>query len=541
MWLSVITTFLSFVAGACSGLKVTVPSHTVHGIRGQALYLPVHYGFHTPASDIQIIWLFERPHTMPKYLLGSVNKSVVPDLEYQHKFTMMPPNASLLINPLQFTDEGNYIVKVNIQGNGTLSASQKIQVTVDDPVTKPVVWTQPSSGAVEYVGNMTLTCLVEGGTRLVYQWLKNERPVHTSSTTSFSLQNSTLHIAPVTKEDIGNYSCLVKNPVSEMESDIIMPTIYYGPYGLRVNSDKGLKVGEVFTVDIGEAILFYCSADSYPPNTYSWIRRTDNTTYVIKHGPRLEVASEKVAQKTTDYMCCAYNNVTGRRDEAHFTVIITSVGLEKLAQKGKSLSPLASITGISLFLIISMCLIFLWKKYQPYKGQKQNTGKLKHFQAMKMLWMTSEYMNLLLFQMLLLFPGCQVGLFQPLMVYQDKICTVQFTKSFSTSLPNSMTVQSKYELAFGDAIVEGLSIQPQLSPEFIERLRRKIPKQEIVASVHLKTLPQWKIILGEKIDKHKYLLGSCTWASGLDAELWNLAFTPGESGYERDFQASSQA
>ncbi|XP_070121777.1 HEPACAM family member 2 isoform X6 [Equus przewalskii] len=390
--------------GACSGLKVAVPSHTIHGIRGQALYLPVHYGFHTPASDIQIIWLFERPHTMPKYLLGSVNKSVVPDLEYQHKFTMMPPNASLLINPLQFTDEGNYIVKVNIQGNGTLSASQKIQVTVDDPVTKPVVQTQPLSGAVEYVGNMTLTCIVEGGTRLIYQWLKNGRPVHTTSTNSFSPQNNTLHIAPVTKEDIGNYSCLVKNPVSKMESDITMPIIYYGPYGLRVNSDKGLKVGEVFTVDIGEAILFDCSADSYPPNTYSWIRRTDNTTYVIKHGPHLEVASEKVAQKTTDYVCCAYNNVTGRQDETHFTVIITSV------------------------------------------GQKWNTGKLEHFQAMKMLWMTSEYMNLLLFQMLLVFLGCQ-GLFQPLIVYQDKICTVQFMKLFSTSLPNSKTIQSEHSCA----------------------------------------------------------------------------------------------
>ncbi|KAB0376166.1 hypothetical protein FD755_012809 [Muntiacus reevesi] len=276
MWLRVFTAFLSFTAGACSGLKVAVPSQTVHGIRGQALYLPVHYGFHTPASDIQVIWLFERPHTMPKYLLGSVNKSVVPDLEYQHKFTMMPPNASLLINPLQFTDEGNYIVKINIQGNGTLSASQKIQVTVDD-----------------------------------------------------------------------------------------------GPYGLRVNSDRGLKVGEVFTVDIGEAILFDCSADSYPPNTYSWIQRTNNATYVIKHGPRLEVASEKIAQKTTDYVCCAYNNITGRRDETHFTIIITSVGIEKLAQKGKSLSPLASITGISLFLIISMCLLLLWKKFQPHKVIKQ--------------------------------------------------------------------------------------------------------------------------------------------------------------------------
>lgn len=85
-------------------------------------------------------------------------------------------------------------------------------------------------------------------------------------------------------------------------------------------------MGEVFTVDLGEAILFDCSADSYPPNTYSWIRRSDNTTHVIKHGPRLEVASEKVAQKTTDYMCCAYNNITGRRDETRFTVIITSIG-----------------------------------------------------------------------------------------------------------------------------------------------------------------------------------------------------------------------
>ncbi|MEJ1280948.1 HEPACAM family member 2 [Cricetulus griseus] len=328
MWLRTLSVFFSFVAGVCSGLKVTVPSHTVHGIRGQALYLPVHYGFHTPASDIQIIWLFERSHTMPKYLLGSVNESVVPDLEYQHKFTMMPPNASLLINPLQFSDEGNYIVKVNIQGNGTLSSSQKIQVTVDDPVMKPVVQFYPASGAVEYVGNITLTCQVAGGTRLVYQWRKNGKPVCINSSHSLSPENNTLWIAPVTKEDVGNYSCLVSNPVSEMESDIIMPTIYYGPYGLQVNSDKGLKVGEVFTVDLGEAILFDCSADSYPPNTYSWIQRSDNTTHVIQHGPRLEVASEKVAQKTTDYMCCAYNNITGKRDETHFTIIITSVGHE---------------------------------------------------------------------------------------------------------------------------------------------------------------------------------------------------------------------
>ncbi|RLV73074.1 hypothetical protein DV515_00017279, partial [Chloebia gouldiae] len=101
-----------------------------------------------------------------------------------------------------------------------------------------------------------------------------------------------------------------------------------GPYGLRVKSDKGLNIGAVFTVDVGEVVLFDCSADSNPPNTYSWIQRDDNTTQVIKYGPHLEVVSDKVAQKTAEYMCCAFNNVTGKRDETHFTVVVMSVGHE---------------------------------------------------------------------------------------------------------------------------------------------------------------------------------------------------------------------
>ncbi|KFO74654.1 HEPACAM family member 2, partial [Cuculus canorus] len=359
--------FFRFYAGICSALKLTVPSHTIHGIEGQPLCLSVDYNFNTTASEIQIIWLFERPQSNPKYLLGSVNQTVVPDLEYQHKFTLIPPNASLMINPLHISDEGNYIIKVNIRGNGTIAASQKIQVAVDVPVTKPIVRTEPSSGVVEYVGNITLKCTVGKGTRVVYQWMKNGKPLLAGPNYTFSSNNATLLIVPVVKEDTGNYSCLVSNPVSAMESEIIAPIIYYGPYGLRVKSDKGVNIGAVFTIDMGEVILFDCSADSNPPNTYLWIQRGDNTTRVIKYGPLLEVVSDKVAQKTMDYMCCAFNNVTGKRDETHFTVVVTSVGLEKLAQKGKSLSSLAVITGISLFLILAMGFLFIWKRYQPYK------------------------------------------------------------------------------------------------------------------------------------------------------------------------------
>ncbi|NWU93589.1 HECA2 protein, partial [Upupa epops] len=175
-----------FNAGVCSALKLTVPTHTIHGIEGRPLHLTVDYNFSATASEIQIIWLFERPRSNPKYLLGSVNQTVIPDLEYQHKFTLVPPNASLMINPLHSSDEGSYIVKVNVRGNGTIAASQKIQVAVDVPVTKPVVNTEPSSGVVENVGNITLKCTVEKGTRVAYQWMKNGKPLHAGPNYTFS-------------------------------------------------------------------------------------------------------------------------------------------------------------------------------------------------------------------------------------------------------------------------------------------------------------------------------------------------------------------
>lgn len=93
----------------------------------------------------------------------------------------------------------------------------------------------------------------------------------------------------------------------------------------------------MFTVDLGEAVRFDCSADSNPPNIYSWIQRDDNSTQVIEHGPHLEVASKHLG-RSTDYTCCAYNNVTGRRGEARFTVIITSLGKSPWAGEGRSVS-----------------------------------------------------------------------------------------------------------------------------------------------------------------------------------------------------------
>ncbi|KAM4689482.1 HEPACAM family member 2 [Discoglossus pictus] len=354
--------------GTCSSLTLRIPSPTIHGIEGQPLILPVHYNFNTSSSKIQIIWLFESLHVPTTYLITSINQSVVPDLEFPHNFTLNPPNASLLINTLHSNNEGNYSVKVNIRGSTTVSVTQKIEVTVDVPVSKPVVQSEPKYGAVENEGNVTFKCSVKKGTRIKYQWLKNGNPLQSSARYTFSLSNDTFSIAPVMKKDIGNYSCMAKNFISEMESEAITPTIYYGPYGLTVNSDKALKVGEVFTVDSGESVQFDCSADSNPPNTFAWVQWNDNTTQILNYGPYFKVLSDNVGQRTVEYMCRAYNNITGKQEETQFTVIITSVGHQKISQKGSSLSSLAAITGISLFIILSMSLLFVWRKYRFHRA-----------------------------------------------------------------------------------------------------------------------------------------------------------------------------
>ncbi|XP_072010423.1 HEPACAM family member 2 [Engystomops pustulosus] len=359
---------LLLVFGTSSALKLTAPSPTIHGIKGQPLTLPIHYDANASSSGVQIIWLLERPPAPPACLLTSYNHTLISDLEFQHKFTMNPPNASLLINSLHTSDEGNYTVKVNIQGETTMSATQKIQVTVHVPVSQPIIESEPSYGTVENVGNLTFKCHAMEGTRVQYLWLKNGSPLQQSSSYSFSKDNSIFTIAPVMKKDIGNYSCLASNYVSEMESENITPIIYYGPYGLRVISDKGLKVGEVFTIANGEAVRFDCSADSNPPNTCAWIQRGNNSMEIINYGTHFKLLSEKVGQKTVDYLCRAYNNITGKGEETQFTVIITPIDQEKLSQITSSLSPLAAITGVSLFVILSICFIFVWKKYQLHRA-----------------------------------------------------------------------------------------------------------------------------------------------------------------------------
>ncbi|XP_053190568.1 HEPACAM family member 2 [Scomber japonicus] len=360
-----------FILTEVSSEYIHIPSLIHHGTEGKPLLLPVETHFQLDDVEIQGTWSHTTTSGTRTTLVTFTKNATITDMMYRNHILFREPNVSLLIRKLNQDDEGNYHLNLNIQFHNkkepVIKEKRTVQVMVDVPVSTPVIEKYPSYAVVEDKANVTLTCSVERGTRVVFQWLRDNVPLGPRERYRFSHNNSMLFISPVRKEDKGTYRCVVSNRISRAQSSRAMElNVYYGPYNLEVNSGQGLRTGEVFTINPGELVFFECQADSNPPNSYVWISKSHNTTQVINEGPRLEVRFYRLAQ-AEEYICRAFNNVTQKQDEAQFTLVVASLGTgkEKHMQEGSSVSPLAAITVCSLFVIGCMLLFFLKRTCHP--------------------------------------------------------------------------------------------------------------------------------------------------------------------------------
>ncbi|XP_039977941.1 HEPACAM family member 2 [Xiphias gladius] len=350
---------------------IHIPSLVHHGIEGKSLLLSVETRFPLDDAEIQGTWSHTRPSGTRTMLVSFTKEATITDMMYRNHLHFREPNVSLLIQKLDQGDEGDYHLSLNIEFHNktglVIKEERTVHVTVDVPVSTPVIEQNPPYAVVEDKANVTWTCSVERGTRVEFQWLRDNITLGRSDRCHFSQDNSTFLISPVRKEDKGIYHCVARNPVSQGQHSIgVELNVYYGPYNLEVNSGQGLRTGEVFTINPGELAFFECQADSNPPNSYVWISKSRNSTQIITEGPRLEVRSYRLAQ-AEEYLCRAFNNVTQKQDEAQFTLVVASLGTgkEKHTQEGSSVSPLAAITVCSLFIIGCMLLIFLKRTCHP--------------------------------------------------------------------------------------------------------------------------------------------------------------------------------
>ncbi|XP_042361897.1 HEPACAM family member 2 isoform X1 [Plectropomus leopardus] len=360
-----------FILTEVSAEFIHIPTLVHHGIEGKSVLLSVETRFPLDEVEIQGTWSHTRRSGTRTTLVTFTKEAAITDMMYRNHLLFREPNVSLLIRKLNQDDEGDYHLTLNIQFHNktglVIKEERTVHITVDVPVSTPVIEKSPSYAVVEDKANVTWTCSVEKGTRVVFQWLRNNIAIGPSDRYHFSQDNSTLLISPVRKEDKGTYHCVASNAVSQgRHSRAVELNVYYGPYNLEVNSGQGLRTGEVFTINPGELVFFECQADSNPPNSYVWISKSRNSTQVITEGPRLEVRSYRLAQ-AEEYLCRAFNNVTQKQDEAQFTLVVASLGTgkEKHTQKDNSVSPLAAITVCSLFVFGCMLLFFLRRTCHP--------------------------------------------------------------------------------------------------------------------------------------------------------------------------------
>ncbi|KAM6899705.1 HEPACAM family member 2 [Xenentodon cancila] len=357
---------------------IHIPSLVRHGIEGKSLLLLVETRFSLDEAEIQGSWSHTKLDGTKTPLVTFDNEYVIIKMMYRNHLLFRQPNTSLLIRKLNHDDEGDYHLSLNLQfynKTGTVFTEEKtVHVTVDVPVSSPVIEKSPSYAVIEDKANVTWTCSVERGTRVTFRWFRDNVPLVPSERYHFSQDNATLLMSPVRKEDKGTYRCVVTNPVSpELHSRVVELNVYYGPYNLEVNSGQGLRTGEVFTINPGELVFFECQADSNPPNSYVWISKIRNETQVITEGPRLEVQYSKLAQ-AEEYLCRAFNNVTQKQDEAQFTLVVASLGTggsraddgeREQSEKIYSVTPLGAITICSLFIIGCMLLFLLRRTCHP--------------------------------------------------------------------------------------------------------------------------------------------------------------------------------
>ncbi|XP_043923579.1 hepatocyte cell adhesion molecule-like [Protopterus annectens] len=139
----------------------------------------------------------------------SANNVTITHPTFQHRVSFS--QTFLHLNLLKLTDEGTHSVFIG----GT--KKKCFQLTVDVPVSKPRI-------NVSIETNQTrLECIVDTGTRVVYEWLLNDSSLPSQSWYSLSDKNTTLTLN-ITSRD--SFKCTVKNSVSSNTSDLVLPGNY---------------------------------------------------------------------------------------------------------------------------------------------------------------------------------------------------------------------------------------------------------------------------------------------------------------------------
>ncbi|XP_058562402.1 carcinoembryonic antigen-related cell adhesion molecule 6-like isoform X1 [Neofelis nebulosa] len=238
--------------------QVTVELVPPNAAEGKDVLLRVH---NLPANLLGFGWFKGTtidPHReIVSYAADS--QEITPGLAHSGRETLYH-NGSLLFQNISLEDTGYYtlqIIKRNVHVERVIG-----QLRVYPELPKPnIISNNPDP--VENVDSVVLTC--EPQTQNTsYLWSVNSKSLPDSARLELSLNNRTLTLHGVTRNDTGPYECETWNPVSAGHSDPFTLNVLYGPDAPTISpSDSYYRPGANLSLS--------CHSASNPPAQYSWL------------------------------------------------------------------------------------------------------------------------------------------------------------------------------------------------------------------------------------------------------------------------------
>ncbi|XP_075844504.1 cell adhesion molecule CEACAM1-like isoform X8 [Microtus pennsylvanicus] len=170
---------------------------------------------------------------------------------------LLSSSQELLIPNITTNNSGSYTCFVYNSVTGLNKTTVKY-IEVLEPVTTPSI--QVTNTTVKELDSVFLNCS-SNNTGISIHWFFNGQRLELTDRKKLSLNNSTLSIDPVKREDSGEYQCEVSNPVSSERSDSIQLTIIADPTlgssGLSGGAIAGIVVGSVAGVTLIAALAYF--------------------------------------------------------------------------------------------------------------------------------------------------------------------------------------------------------------------------------------------------------------------------------------------
>lgn len=229
--------------------------------------------------------------------------------EFVGRITLFISTGSLELRNVTLADSGEYRVNIIPQEGIGKAGSTRLNVYV--PVSNVRV-NVSSTDLVEFTSSVNLSCS-SSGSPVSFVWLNGSSEVTAGDRVEITDGGTSMRIVSVTQYDQGPFQCYVSNPVSNDTSHPVWFSISYGPHNVEV-------IGSV-KLEVGQPLVFFCSAESTPAASYSWIRNGEiilnNSTVFVK--PVTETSDSGV------YICEAANSVTGRSSSGQLNMSVHAV------------------------------------------------------------------------------------------------------------------------------------------------------------------------------------------------------------------------